>query len=505
MTAETLARIQFAFTIAFHYIYPPLSIGLGIVLVIMEGIWLKTGNVLFHNMARFWTRIFALTFAIGVATGIVMEFEFGTNWSTYSRFVGDIFGSALAAEGIFAFFLESGFLAVLLFGWNKVGPKMHFFSTCMVALGAHFSAVWIVVANSWMQTPAGYHLETQMNGTPTRLPVGHVVTTQDLGSVRAVVDDFWAMVLNPSSIERLTHVVLGAWMAGAFLVVSISAYYLLRRRHYDFAKASLKVGLAFGLVATVLQMISGDISAKGVVKNQPVKLAAMEGLYETAPFAPLTAVGWVDPKTQQTLGIKIPGLLSFLAWSDPEKAVPGLNQLPTDEFLRKRYPEASTAELAEIRPTYWPNVPAVFQFFHLMILVGCLMLAIVVVAGLFWIRGTLFRADLPLTRLLLWVLVFSVLGPQIANQAGWFAAEMGRQPWIVYELMKTSDAVSKVVTANQIVASLVMFGFVYLLLFAAFVFLLTRKIQHGPDHADESEEMPESWKNVVRRAREARA
>lgn len=504
MTAETLARIQFAFTIAFHYIYPPLSIGLGVVLVIMEGIWLKTGNVLFHNMARFWTRIFALTFAIGVATGIVMEFEFGTNWSTYSRFVGDIFGSALAAEGIFAFFLESGFLAVLLFGWNKVGPKMHFFSTCMVAMGAHFSAVWIVVANSWMQTPAGYHLETMVNGTSTRLPVGHVVTTRDLGSVRAVVDDFWAMVLNPSSIERLTHVVLGAWMAGAFLVVSISAFYLLRRRHYDFAKASLKVGLAFGMIATVLQMISGDIAAKGVVKNQPVKLAAMEGLYETTAFAPLTAVGWVDPKAGRTVGLKIPGLLSFLSWADPAKPVQGLLQLPPDEFLQKRYPAASASELAAIRKTYWPNVPAVFQFFHLMIIIGCLMLAIVLVAGLFWIRGTLFRSDLPLTRAFLWVLVFSVLGPQIANQAGWFAAEMGRQPWIVYELLKTSEAVSKVVTANQIVASLIMFGFVYVLLFAAFLFLLTRKIQHGPDHADESEEMPESWKDVIRHAREAR-
>ncbi len=505
MTAEILARFQFAFTIAFHYIYPPLSIGLGIVLVIMEGIWLKTGNVLYHNMARFWTRIFALTFAIGVATGIVMEFEFGTNWSTYSRFVGDIFGSALAAEGIFAFFLESGFLAVLLFGWNKVGPRMHFFATCMVALGAHFSAVWIVVANSWMQTPAGYHLETLVDGKPTHLPVGHVVTTQDLGSVRAVVDDFWAMVLNPSSIERLTHVVLGAWMAGAFLVVSISAFYLLRGRHYDFAKASLKVGLAFGMVATVLQMISGDISAKGVVKNQPVKLAAMEGLYETTAFAPLTAVGWVDPKTRRTFGIKIPGLLSFLAWADPAKPVQGLDQLPTDAFLQKRYPEAPAPELAEIRKSYWPNVPAVFQFFHLMIILGGIMLAIVIVAGLLWIRGTLFRADLPLTRAFLWVLVFSVLGPQIANQAGWFAAEMGRQPWIVYEMLKTSEAISKVVTANQIVASLVMFGFVYVLLFAAFLFLLTRKIQHGPDCADESEEMPESWKNVVRRAREARA
>ena len=505
MDAEILARIQFAFTIAFHYIYPPLSIGLGVVLVIMEGIWLKTGNVLFHNMARFWTRVFALTFAIGVATGIVMEFEFGTNWATYSRFVGDIFGSALAAEGIFAFFLESGFLAVLLFGWNKVGPRLHFFSTCMVAAGAHFSAVWIVVANSWMQTPAGYHLETTVNGQQVRLPVGHVVTEADLGSVRAVVDDFWAMVLNPSSIDRLTHVVLGAWMAGAFLVVSISAYYLLKRRHYDFAKASLKVGLAFGMLATVLQMISGDISAKGVVKNQPVKLAAMEGLYDTENSAPLTVIGWVDPKTQRTFGIKIPGLLSFLAWSDPETPVQGLKQLPPDEFLQKRYPQASAQELAEIRKSYWPNVPATFQFFHIMIVVGSLMLAIVIVAGLFWIRGTLFRADLPLTRAFLWVLVFSVLGPQIANQAGWFAAEMGRQPWIVYEMLKTGDALSKVVTANHILASLLMFAFVYVLLFAVFIFLLTRKIQHGPDHGEEGEEMPESWKDVVRHAKEARA
>lgn len=505
MDAEILARVQFAFTVAFHYIYPPLSIGLGVILVIMEGIWLKTGNVLFHNMARFWTRVFALTFAIGVATGIVMEFEFGTNWATYSRFVGDIFGSALAAEGIFAFFLESGFLAVLLFGWNKVGPRLHFFSTCMVALGAHFSAVWIVVANSWMQTPAGYHLETLVDGQPVRLPVGHVVTEADLGSVRAVVDDFWAMVLNPSSIDRLTHVVFGAWMAGAFLVVSISAFYLLRGRHVAFARASLKVGLAFGTLATVLQMISGDISAKGVVKNQPVKLAAMEGLYKTTAYAPLTAIGWVDAENRTVTGIKLPGLLSFLAWSDPARPVVGLEQLPADDFLRARYPAADAVELAGLRERYWPHVPAVFQFFHIMVGVGVVLFGIVIVGGLMWLRGTLFRTERPLTRVYLWVLVFSVLGPQIANQAGWFAAEMGRQPWIVYELLKTSEAISKVVTANQIVASLVMFAFVYVLLFAVFVFLLTRKIQHGPDSGEESEEMPESWKSVIRRARGARA
>src|ERR1700689_4835463 len=208
MDVLTLSRIQFGATIAFHYIYPPLSIGLGLLLVIMEGLWLKTGNPLYHQMARFWTRVFSLTFAIGVATGIVMEFEFGTNWATYSRFVGDVFGSALAAEGIFAFFLESGFLAVLLFGWNKVGPKMHFFSTCMVCLGAHFSAVWIVVANSWQQTPAGYHI------------VGEGL------QARAEITDFWAMVFNPSSVDRMLHVWVGAILAGGFMVLSVNAWNL---------------------------------------------------------------------------------------------------------------------------------------------------------------------------------------------------------------------------------------------------------------------------------------
>lgn len=504
MDAEILARVQFAFTVAFHYIYPPLSIGLGVVLVIMEGIWLKTGNVLFHNMARFWTRVFALTFAIGVATGIVMEFEFGTNWATYSRFVGDIFGSALAAEGIFAFFLESGFLAVLLFGWNKVGPKLHFFSTCMVAFGAHFSAVWIVVANSWMQTPAGFHLETMVDGKPVRLPPGHVVTDADLGSVRAVIDDFWAMVFNPSSIDRLTHVILGAWMAGAFLVLSISAFYILRKRHLEFARASMKVGLVFAAVATVLQMVSGDFTAKGVAENQPVKLAAMEGVFETESHAPLTLFGWADAKTEETRGLKVPGLLSFLAWGDAAKPVAGLRDLPPDEFLLRRYPAASQSELATIRKSYWPAVAPTFQMFHIMIAVGVALFALVIAGGFFWWKGWLFESDWWVSKVFLVLLVLSVLGPQIANQAGWFAAEMGRQPWIVYELLKTSDALSKVVTAHQIVASLIMFAFVYVLLFAAFIFLLTRKIQHGPNDEEESDDMPDSWKSVIRVSKEAR-
>lgn len=225
MDVEILSRIQFAFTISFHYIYPPLSIGLGLILVIMEGMYLKTGNKIYEQMTRFWIKIFALIFGIGVATGIIMEFEFGTNWATYSRYVGDIFGSALAAEGIFAFALESGFLGVLLFGWNRVSSKVHFFSTIMVFLGSMFSAVWIVVANSWQQTPAGYHI------------VGEGMRA------RAEITDFWAMVFNPSSVDRLLHVWIGSFLAGAFLVLSVNAYYIIKKRHLEIAKPSFKIAL----------------------------------------------------------------------------------------------------------------------------------------------------------------------------------------------------------------------------------------------------------------------
>jgi len=442
MDVLTLSRLQFAATISFHYIYPPLSIGLGVMLVIIEGLWLWTKNPLYHQMARFWTKVFALTFAIGVATGIVMEFEFGTNWATYSRFVGDVFGSALAAEGIFAFFLESGFLAVLLFGWDKVGRRMHFFATCMVCLGAHFSAIWIVVANSWMQTPAGFHI------------VGEGM------KARAEITDFWAMVFNPSSMDRLFHTLCGAWQAGAFLVVSVSAWYLLKRKHETFAKASMRVGLAVGLVASLLQLVSGHRSAQGVAKNQPVKLAAFEGLYETTANAPLTMFGWVDEKSEKVIGPAIPGMLSFLAHSDTAKPVTGLREAAPD-------------------PKDRPPVNFTFQLFHLMVAIGFGMIAVAAFGTLFCWRGVLFRK-----RWMLWLLVLSVLGPQIANQAGWFAAEVGRQPWIVQDLMRTSEGLSAVVKAEAVLGSLILFTFIYLLLFAVFVYLLNDKIQHGPDDTD---------------------
>jgi cytochrome d ubiquinol oxidase subunit I len=440
MDVLALSRIQFGATIAFHYIYPPLSIGLGVQLVVMEALWLKTKDPIYHQMARFWTRVFALTFAIGVATGIVMEFEFGTNWATYSRYVGDVFGSALAAEGIFAFFLESGFLALLLFGWDKVSRSVHFFATCMVCLGAHFSAIWIVVANSWMQTPAGYKIVIH-NGVE-----------------RAEITDFWQMVFNPSSMDRLFHTLCGAWQAGAFLVVSVSAWYLLRKRHQDFARASLRVGLSVALIASLLQVVSGHSSAQGVAKNQPEKLAAFEALYKTTSDAPLTLVGWVDEQNKKIIGIQAPGMLSFLAHNDVHATVIGLN---------------------EFAPEDRPPVQASFQFFHAMVAIGFAMVGIAALGWLYFRQGSL-----PERRWLLWILVFSVLGPQVANQAGWFAAEIGRQPWIVYRLMRTSEGLSAVVQANLVLASLVLFAVIYFLLFAVFIYLLNDKIQHGPDAAD---------------------
>ncbi|OGU75985.1 MAG: cytochrome D ubiquinol oxidase subunit I [Ignavibacteria bacterium RBG_16_34_14] len=441
MDTEILARLQFAFTIAFHYIYPPLSIGLGVILVMMEGMYLKTKNSLFEQMTKFWVKVFALTFAIGVATGIVMEFEFGTNWAAYSRFVGDVFGSALAAEGIFAFFLESGFLALLVFGWDKVKPRTHFIATIMVSLGSMFSAVWIVVANSWQQTPAGFHI------------VDH-----DLG-VRAEITDFWAMVFNPSSVDRLLHVLSGAWLAGAFLVISVSAFYILKKRHLDFAKSSLRIALLLALFASLFQLFTGHQSAVGVSQNQPAKLAAMEAHFDSSSAANLYLFGWVDEKNKEVkLGVSIPGLLSYLVYGDVTKPILGLNSFPKDEK---------------------PPVNIVFQAYHLMVAIGFFLIAVSMMGVFLWWRGKLFNH-----KWLLWVFVFSVLGPQIANQVGWITAEVGRQPWIVYGLLKTSDALSKSVTAEQITFSLILFAVIYLFLFVLFIYLLNEKIQHGPEEPE---------------------
>lgn len=441
MDVEILSRIQFAVTIAFHYIYPPLSIGLGVLLVIMEGMYLKTKNKLYEQMTKFWVKVFALTFAMGVASGIVMEFEFGTNWATYSRFVGDVFGSALAAEGIFAFFLESGFLAVLVFGWNKVSPRIHFLSTIMVSFGSMLSAVWIVVANSWQQTPAGFHI------------VGEGI------NARAEITDFWALVFNPSSMERLSHVLSGAWLAGSFFVLSVSAFYLLKNKHIEFAKASFKIAIVFALFASLLQLFTGHQSSIGVSENQPAKLAAFEAHYDSSAPGDLYLFGWVDEDQQKVnFGIKIPGLLSYLIYGNLSRPVTGLNTF---------------------QPTDRPPVNIVFQSYHIMIAIGFGLIAISLLGIFFWWKGTLFNK-----KWLLWIFVFAVLGPQVANQLGWVTAEVGRQPWIVYGLLRTSEGLSKVVTANQVWFSLILFTVVYFLLFVLFLYLLNEKIQHGPEFAE---------------------
>jgi len=436
MDMVLLSRIQFAVTIGFHYFYPPLSIGLGLVLVLMEGLYLRTRNPLYHQLTRFWVRIFGLIFAFSVGTGIVMEFEFGTNWSRYARFVGDIFGSPLAAEGIFAFFLESGFLAVLLFGWERVSPRLHFFSTVMVCLGAHFSAIWIIVANSWMQTPTAYRIVETAVGP------------------RAEITSFWGAVLNPSTGDRLVHTLLGAWQAGAFFVISVAAYYLLKRRHEAFARASIRVALAVAAVASLGQLVSGHSNAVMVAEHQPAKLAAFEGIYETGASADLTIVGWVDEENRTVRGIKIPGLLSWLVGGGTDTVIRGLDEWPASDR---------------------PPVQLTFQSYHWMVAIGMVLIALAWGGALLAWRGQLFR-----WRWLLWIYVLAVLLPQAANQLGWAAAEVGRQPWIVYELMRTADATSDTVTAGQVLFSLILFTVIYLALFVVFIVLLDQKVRKGP-------------------------
>ena len=445
METEILARVQFALTIAFHYIYPPLSIGLGLLMVVFKGIYLRTGKKEYDTLARFWTRIFSLTFGLGVATGIVMEFEFGTNWATYSRYVGDIFGSALAAEGVFAFALESTCLGIVLFGWNKVKPIWHFLATLGVFLGSMCSAIWIVIANSWQQTPAGY-----------------VVAGEGL-QAKAVITDFWAMVFNPSSVDRIWHVWQGAFLAGIFLVLSVHAWYLLKGRHVEISKKAFRVTLIIATVVCLLQLVSGHSSADGVAQNQPEKLAAMEGHFQTGP-ADLYLFGWVDKQNEVTHGVKIPNGLSYMIHYDTAAPVTGLDQYPVED-----------------RPG---QVNAVFQFYHIMVAIGMFLIALTLYASFLLWRGKLYDK-----RWILHIFVWSVLLPQIGNQVGWFAAEMGRQPWIVYKLLRTSEALSKSVSANQILFAIILFTVIYIILFALFIYLMKKKIVHGIDEHEGQEQL----------------
>lgn len=442
LNAEFLSRIQFGMTAGFHYLYPPLTIGLGWLMFIMEVQYLRTHEAVYEQMAKFWTKVFALTFAMGVTTGIVLEFEFGTNWAVFSRYVGDIFGSPLAAEALFAFFLESTFLAVLVFGWDRVSPRVHLLATGMVAFGSTLSAVWIVVANSWMHSPAGFHL------------VG------EGAQMRAEIVSFWAMFFNPTSMPRLAHVLVSALITGAFFVMSVSAFYILKNRHLDFAKRSFTIALVMGFFSSYVILATGHFQAQIVAGVQPAKLAAFEGHFKTIEGgAPLYLFGIPDVQEQRVkYGLAIPGALSFLAHDDFSKPVTALDAFPKED---------------------WPPVHIPFFAFHLMVFLGMSFIAMATASLFFWWRGTLFEK-----RWLMWIFVFSVPAPYIVNQLGWIAAEVGRQPWIVHGLLRTSDAVSPGITGAQVLGSLLMFTFIYSVLFALYIFLLNDKIQKGPGPLD---------------------
>ena len=439
MDPVLLARVQFALTVMFHFIFPSITIGLGLIVAVATTRAWRTKDDVWRRTARFWTKVFALTFAVGVATGIVMEFQFGTNWARYSTFVGDIFGSPLAAEGILAFFLESTFLGLLLFGGSRVGPGLRAFAAWMVALGATLSGFWIIVANSWMQTPAGYEIQGD----------------------RAVLVDFMGAVFNASTLPRFLHTIASSWAAAGFIVTGVAALWLLRGRHGDVARRSVRVGLVLAVVASVLMFATGDLSSRQVAETQPAKFAGMNGLYSTAEGVPL--VIWSLPPTQDPANapvgpeILVGNLLSFLAFGDFTAAIAGLEEFPADE---------------------WPPVAMTFLSYHNMVILGTIML-LVMASGIF----LLWRGRLETSRRWLWLAVVAIPAPMIAIQLGWATAEIGRQPWIVYGLMRTDEGTSTVVSGPEILASILLFGSIYLLLGALWLWALVRELRHGPEPA----------------------
>jgi cytochrome d ubiquinol oxidase subunit I len=435
MDAVVLAKAQFAFTVMYHFLFVPLSIGIGLVVVLFERRFYKSGKPEDQAASQLWIKIFAATFAIGVATGITMEFAFGTNWATYSRFVGDIFGAPLAAEGLFAFFLESTFLGVLLFGRGKVSKKFYYVSTWLVWFGSMLSALWIIIANSWMQTPAGYKIVETALGP------------------KAEMTNFWAAALNPSTLPRYFHTVNSLLITGGFVAAAIGAYYLRKGVFKEFGRTAISIGLAIAAIFSVLMLFSGHQQAVVVVNTQPTKLAAMEGHWDKGPV-PLGVVGWVDVANKRTLALELPGGTSFLASGSFKTPYPGLNEFPAEDL---------------------PPIQFVYQTYHLMVLIfGLLLLG----SCVFWWLNR--KGIVEKTPWMLTVLVWFWLLPQLGIQLGWATAEVGRQPWIVWQELRTVDAISKVVPAWQIAMTLGIFVVIYALLFVGWWRVVSGLIKKGP-------------------------
>ncbi len=460
MSTELLDRIQFGLTVSFHFIFPPLSLGVGLVLIIFGVKSVRTGDPRWRQLSTFWVKIYGLIFSMGIATGIVQEFEFGTNWSAYSRFVGNIFGSLLAAEGIFAFMLEGGFLGLMLFGGTRLGNRLWLFATTMVVLGATFSATWIVMANSWMQTPQGFEIKDVGQGS------------------QAFMTSFHDVVFTPSFVPRILHLLAASWMVGTSMVLSVGAYYLLRRRHVELARTMIRVALPLFTVLAIAQVaLFGANQAVEVSKQQPAKLAAMEGVYTTRTCAPMYILGWTDQSTQRTTGIAVPCLLSFLTDQNFDAPVTGLEATPQSD---------------------WPQVNLVFQMYHLMINLGMLFIAIGLAGCALWV----WRQKLWTNRWMLRVLVASVFLTELATLSGWWTAEFGRQPWIVWNVLRTAGAQSPNVGTGQLIFSISMFVVLYIVVLYTFLRLLDRQIKQGPpppSDEDEIASLPDSFGEIFRR------
>lgn len=429
-------RIQFALTVMFHYLFPILTMGLGFFIALLSSMHLRTGDPRYAGAARFWAKLFAVNFAMGVVTGIPLEFEFGTNWSRFSAFGGGVFGQTLPLEGVYAFFLESGFLGLFLFGEGRVRPVVHWLAGLGVAGGSLLSGYFIVATDAWMQHPVGYQMDT---GSTVRLT------------------SFWAVLLNPFAGWQYAHTINGALLTAAFVIGGVGAFYLLSERHTEFAKLSLKMGIIAGAILSLTQLFpTGTLNSANVTRYQPLKLATMEGLFETRKGAPIAILGMPDTTAGKLIDpIYVPEFLSYLAYGDSRAQVNGLNSYPKD---------------------LWPPVELTYYAYHIMVGLGTIFIAQMLL-GLF----LLWRRRLYTAHWFLWTLMLAFPFPYIANQAGWLVAEVGRQPWLAYGLMRTSAGTSLNVAAGEAIFTTLGFAGIYALLGLLFVALAGRIILRGPE------------------------
>ena len=436
MDAVFLSRLQFAVATYFHFLFVPLTIGLSLLIAVFQTIWYRTDDADYLRLTKFFGKLFLINFALGIVTGITLEFQFGTNWSRYSAFVGDIFGSLLAIEASVAFFLESTFIAVWFFGWGRLPKKLHLVSIWLVALGSVISAYWILAANAWMQNPVGYVIR---NG-------------------RAELTDFFAVIFQPYALHQITHTLGAVYVTGGFFVLGISAWHLLRGNHVSTFRKAFTLAAVWTLVFSLLLVAQGHLNAGKLADKQPIKLAAMEALWETQASAPMHLIQWPDVDNERNVieALSVPKLLSFLAWHDGSAEVQGLKSV-------------SPADRPPILPT----------FLSFRAMVG---LAFLFIALSAW--ATIYRKNPEQCPTMLKILPWAIPLPYIANELGWTVAELGRQPWIVYNLMRTSDAASPLAT-EQVAISSVAFILVYTLLGAANIYLLAKYARKGPEDVHE--------------------